>query len=210
LRFAAGDESRRCLRVASAAAGEGKSTIVANLAVALAEAGQRVILLDGDLHQPTQARRFGLADGPGLTSVLLDGDAAATSALHPTAIPNLQVVPAGPAPAEPSAVLSSKRLPSLLGQLRVLCDVLLIDSPPLLAQPDAALLSAHADAVLFVVDASRSRLRRVRHALDMLQEAGGHVLGAVINRVPHGSVDYPPLASPAPERYPVGLAGHTS
>ena len=201
LRFAASSEARRCLLVASAAAGEGKSTIAANLASALAEAGQRVILLDADLHQPTQARRFELPSGPGLTSVLLDPEAAAATALHATQVPNLQVVPAGLASAEPSALLSSKRLPTVLGQLRTLCDVLLIDSPPLLAQPDAALLSAHADAVVFVIDASRSRQRPVRRALDMLQEAGAHVLGTVVNRVPRRTVEYTSIEA----RYPVTL-----
>jgi capsular exopolysaccharide synthesis family protein len=189
--------------IASASAGEGKTTIAANLAIVLAEAGQRVILVDGDLHQPMVGWRFHVPESPGLSSLLLAPDEPASTAMHVTQVPNLQVVPAGPVPREPSALLSSKRLATVLGQLRVLCDVLIMDSPPLLAQPDAALLSAHADAVLFVVDATRSRRRPVTRALDMLGEAGAHVLGAVVNRVPKSSVEYPEGAATCNPLLPV-------
>jgi non-specific protein-tyrosine kinase len=181
----------RTLMVASPAVGEGKSTTAANLAIALAESGRRVVLVDADLHRPTQAKLFGTANRRGLSTLLVDWSMSPLSLLQSTWLAMLRLLPAGPTPAEPSALLSSRRLDDLLAQLHGLCDVVVLDTPPLLAQPDAALLGSRADAVLLVVDATRSRGRQASRALEMLQASGAVVLGAVLNRVPKNSLAYP-------------------
>ena len=187
-----GDPSQlRALLVASPAMGEGKSTTAANLAIVLAESGRRVILVDADMHRPTQMKLFSVAGRPGFSTLLLDSDMPPSTVLRPTWLPNLSVLPAGLTPADPSALLSSRRCDDVLGQLRELCDVLVVDTPPLLAQPDAALLGPRADGVLLVVDASRSRGRQAARAIEMLRESGAAVLGAVLNRIPKKALEYP-------------------
>jgi len=178
------------LVVASPSAGEGKSITAANLAVTLAEAGQRVILVDADMHRPTQMRHFNVPNRRGLATLLVDSDQSAEALLQPTWLANLRMLPAGPTPPEPSALLSSKRLDEVLGQLSQLSDVVVFDTPPLLAQPDAVLLGTRADGVLMVVDASKSRGRQFIRGLEMLRESGAPVLGAVLNRIPKQSVEY--------------------
>ncbi len=190
LLVATSDEGMRTLMVASPGIGEGKSTTAANLALVLAETGQRVILVDGDLHRPTQMRLFDLPNRSGFSTLLLNPREPATSVLRPTKIPSLQVITAGPAPADPSALFSSKRLDERIAELTELCDVVVFDTPPLRAQPEAALLSSRVDAALLVLDASKSRRRDAARALEMLHTSGAAIAGVVLNRVPQKSMDY--------------------
>jgi capsular exopolysaccharide synthesis family protein len=181
----------RTLLVASPAVGEGKSTTAANLAIVLAESGRRVILVDADMHRPTQMKLFGVTGRRGLSSLLLDPNETASALLRPTWLTNLSVLPAGPTPADPSALLSSRHCDEVITQLQGLCDVVVVDTPPLLAQPDAALLGTRADGVLLVIDASKSRGRQAVRAIEMLRESGAVVLGAVLNRIPKKALEYP-------------------
>ena len=181
----------RTLLIASPAMGEGKSTTAANLAIVLAESGRRVILVDADMHRPTQMKLFSVPGRPGFSTLLLDPNVSASDVIRPTWLPNLSVLPAGPTPADPSALLSSRRCDELLNQLHELCDLVVVDTPPLLAQPDAALLGTRTDGVLLVVDASRSRGRQAGRAIEMLRESGAVVLGAVLNRIPRKAMEYP-------------------
>jgi capsular exopolysaccharide synthesis family protein len=190
LLFAAGDNPIHSVLITSAAEGDGKSTIAANLAVVLAEAGHRVILVDADLRRPSQARLFSLSSKRGLSSLILSGEEKVADLLHEISwLSRLRVLPAGPTPADPSAVLSSTRAAAVLIELRTMCDVLVIDTPPLLGQPDAALLSSRVETVLYVINASRSRGRQAALALEMLRSSGATIAGAVVNRIPRTSVD---------------------
>jgi len=121
---------------------------------------------------------------------LLNPNVSLESLLRDTPVPGLRVLTAGPAPADPSALYASRRLAARLAELRDHCDLLIVDTPPVLAQPDAALLAPHLDGVLFVVDAQKSRGRQVRRALELLDQAGAQVLGAVFNRVPYKDMGY--------------------
>jgi non-specific protein-tyrosine kinase len=180
----------RTLMIASPAVGEGKSTTAANLAIVLAESGRRVILVDADMHRPSQMKLFGVSGRNGVSTLLLDSTASAAAMLRSTWLPNLSVLPAGVTPADPSLLLSSKRVDDLLAQLHELADLVVIDTPPLLAQPDAALLATRADGVLLVVDATKSRGRQAARAVEMLHESGAVVLGVVLNRIPKKAMDY--------------------
>jgi polysaccharide biosynthesis transport protein len=190
LAFALADRDARSVLIASAVEGEGKSTVAANLAVALAEAGNRVILVDADIYRPAQIRLFELPNERGLANLLSEDSQDAASVLQGTWVPTLRVLASGPVPADPSALLSSKRVEALLAELGAICDILVIDTPPLLARPDGVLLGPHVDSVLLVVDARRTRVRQAAKALELLRGSGADVLGAVINRANRDSAPY--------------------
>lgn len=194
-----GDQAPRTVMVTSAVAGEGKSVTAANLAAALAEAGKRVILVDADVHRPSQMRRFQLPTNGGYSTLVLNPSVSAQSLLLETSIPGLRLLTSGPAPASPSVLFTSPLLAARLTELIECSDVVVFDTPPTLVQPDAALLGSHVDGVLFVVDARTSRGRSVRRALGLLHGAGARVLGAALNRVSKkalDSVDYAYELSP--------------
>jgi succinoglycan biosynthesis transport protein ExoP len=190
LALAMADEASYSLLVASAAEAEGKSTIAANLAIALAEAGNRVILVDADMHRPAQMRLFELPNDRGVAELLANESRDLEIALQNTWVSTLKVLVSGPVRTDPSALLSSKRLKTLLADLRTMCDVVVVDSPPLLARTDGVLLSPHVDGVLFVVDARKTHGRNAARALAMLRGSGADVLGAVINRGREDAVAY--------------------
>jgi capsular exopolysaccharide synthesis family protein len=190
LQVATLDRNVRKIMVASAGIGEGKSLTSSNLAAIFAETGRRVILVDADLHRPTQMLAFNLPNRDGLTTLMLDQGRPASSLLRETTLPNLKVITSGPSVADPSGLFSSKRLEDRLTELCALCDVLIFDTPPIVAQPDAVILGSHMDAVLFVVDASKSRGRVVTRTVEMLNDSGAAVVGVVLNRVPKKSTAY--------------------
>ena len=177
------DRPPRLLVVSSARPGEGKSTVAANLALALAESGQRVLLVDADLREPRQAELFGLRSTPGLSSIGRLPETKLASVIQSTTAPNLQVIPAGPESSDPSAQLLSQPLRDKLLHFTKLFDLVVLDTPAVLSQPDAPILASLADGVLFVVDASSTRRADVVEALDTLHTAGARVIGAVLNRV---------------------------
>jgi capsular exopolysaccharide synthesis family protein len=188
--------------ITSAAMDEGKSVTAANLAAVLAESGQRVILVDGDLHRPSQGTRFGVQNRSGFSTLLANPSVKLPSILRDTSVPGLRLLTAGPSPAVASSLLTSRRFDSRLAELCDNCDVVIIDTPPVLAKPDAALLAPHMDGVLLVVDAQRSRGRQVRRALEMLAEAGATVDGIALNRVSEKAMDYVQYLAYTPEPTP--------
>jgi non-specific protein-tyrosine kinase len=186
----------RALMLASAAIDEGKSLTAANLAAVLAEAGRRVILVDADLHRPSQMNRFQLPNTAGLSTLLSDTSVTVDGVVRDTRVSGLRVLTSGPATPAASALFTSPRLVAIMADLRAACDVVVFDTPPALGAPDAALLAPHADAVLFVVDARKSHGRQVRRALTMLRQAGARVIGAAFNRVSAKSLAYLEYGAP--------------
>jgi capsular exopolysaccharide synthesis family protein len=180
------------IMVTSAGVEEGKSVTAANLAAAFAETGRRVILVDADVHRPSQMRRFELPNSIGLSTLLLNPSVELGSMLRETSMPCLRVLTSGPEPAAASAVYTSRHLDARLAELRQQSDVIVFDTPPVLAQPDIALLGQHVSGVLLVVDARKSHARQVRRALELLSEAGVPVWGAALNRVSPRAMDYIP------------------
>lgn len=181
--FAALDASVRTLLVTSPAPGEGKSVISANLAVAFAQAGSRVLLVDADLRKPGVHQLFGLPNDHGLTT-MLRGDTVEPEVLsQPTEQANLHVLTTGPLPPNPAELLGSQRMQAVLELLRKSADLVIFDSPPLQAVTDAAVLSAFVDGTLLVVMAGHSRRAPVQKARETLARAGANVLGVVLNCV---------------------------
>ena len=176
-------DTPRTILVTSAQPQEGKSFNAVNLAVALAEAGQTVLLIDADLRRSSCHRAFGLEPPRvGLSSVLYRG-LPPEVALLTTGVPNLTFLPAGPRPPDPSALLSSDRTRGLLAGLRERFPWVIIDSPPVLAVSDATVLASLADGVLLVVRAHSTPLEAVLLARDRLQALGARMLGVVLNDV---------------------------
>ncbi len=164
------------LQVTSAAAFEGKSTTLANLAVALANAGQDVVVVCCDLRRPRLHDFFGVKNDVGFTSVLL-GEAPLFSALQDVpGTDHLQILPSGPIPSDPSELLSGQRTVEILTVLASEADIVLIDSPPVLPVTDAAVLSTRIDAVLVLAAAGRTKRRDLARATELLRQVDAPVM----------------------------------
>lgn len=176
--------------ITSASPKEGKSTTLANLGVVMAQAGKRVILADTDLRRPTLHEFFDVPREPGLTDLLLEEDPQIEKFLQPTEVEGLSLLPSGPLPPNPSELLSSPRTTQILDDLKKHADVVLLDSPPVLAVTDATVLATKAGAVLLVVDAGTTRSGAAREGKEALTQVGATILGAVLNRQKAGRGSY--------------------
>lgn len=171
------------LQVTSPAQSEGKTTTLANLAVALADAGKRVAVVDCDLRRPRVHEFFGLPNDVGFTNVLV-GDVPLSQAVQPvTDHKGLFVVSTGPLPPNPAELLSSKRAEDVLSALRATADIVLVDSPPVLPVTDAAVLSRLVDGVLVIAAAGTTTRDNLRRAVDTLVQVDAPIVGAVLNSV---------------------------
>ncbi|MEX5270584.1 polysaccharide biosynthesis tyrosine autokinase [Kocuria sabuli] len=188
LSFVSVDNPPKMIVVTSSLPGEGKSSITANLAVAIASTGRNVVVVDGDLRRPVMTDLFGLVAGVGVTDVLT-GEVQVDEVLQTyDRFPNLQVLGAGRTAPNPTELLSSKAMHTMLETLAE--DALvLVDAPPLLPVTDAALLTASADGAIIVATAQRTTTDELSKALENLHQVHGHVLGVVLNRVPTTGAD---------------------
>jgi capsular exopolysaccharide synthesis family protein len=190
------DRPLHTLVVTSPIKEEGKTTTLANLAIAFAKADQRAILLDCDLRRPRVHEFFGLSNEVGFTSVLLGTDPLAEALQPVDGYPSLSVLPSGPPPPDPSELLSSQRTREVIEALRSRCDLVLIDSPPVLPVTDPLVLSTFVDATLLVVSADHTTKRALSRAVELLNQIDAPLMGTVLNEV-------------GPERgYAYGYAGY--
>lgn len=176
------DTPIRTLVVTSPAAGEGKSTTIANLAVTMAQSGRRTILVDCDLRRPTQHELFGLAMSPGLTNLVLDE--VSELPLQQTAVENLWLLSSGPKPPNPADLLGAARMDQLIAELAKRADLVLFDAPPVMAAADAAILGAKADGVLLVIQAGKTRRDHSERAREVLEKAKVRIVGAALTNAP--------------------------
>jgi non-specific protein-tyrosine kinase len=183
IEFASVDAPLRTLLVTSALPQEGKTTTAGNLAIVFAQGGSRVLLVDGDLRKPGLDGLFGLSNEFGLTTLFRDEAATVTEVTRETELDNLKIVTSGPLPPNPAELLSSKRWLTILERLKAEADLVVIDSPPLQAVTDAALLAAVVDGTVLVIHARRTRRGAVRQAREALARSGGNILGVVMNRL---------------------------
>ena len=186
----------KSILVTSAAQREGKSSVSSKLAVALAQAHYRVLLIDADMRRPTIHDLFTSRLEPGLSTVL-SGSSALAESLQPTAISGLQSLTAGNPSREAPELLGSPVFDKLLEILQEHFDWVIIDSPPALTVTDASIIAQRATGVLFVVASARTSIRAALLAIDKLQSVGGRVCGVVLNRadVKHQPFDFAPYAS---------------
>lgn len=177
------DRPLQIIEVTSPSPGEGKTTTLANLGVALARAGQQVIVVCCDLRKPRLHEFFGLANTVGFTSVLV-GDAGLSTALQRVpGMDRLRVLASGPIPPNPSELLASDRAGELLTVLAQQADVVLIDAPPVLPVTDAAVLANRVDATLLVVTANQTTQKHVARAAEILGQVDAPLVGTVLNGV---------------------------
>src|SRR4051812_26324198 len=156
IQFSSLDKPLRTLLATSTAPDEGKSTTLANLAVTMAQAEQRVILVDCDLRRPTLHTLFDLPNDAGLTSMILAQDEAPPP-LQETSVPGLSLLASGPLPPRPADILGSRRMEAVIARLCAEADIVLFDTPPVNAVTDAAVLATKVDGVLLVFQAGKTR-----------------------------------------------------
>ena len=176
------DDPIRSVLFTSPGPGEGKSTTAVNFAVMLAQQGQRVLLLDADLRRPSLHRSLDLLREPGLTNLLV-GDATAREAIRPSVLPNLDVLPSGPFHPNPSELLNSKPMMRLLEEFEGKYSQVIVDSPPVLAVTDAAVLAAHTDGAVVVLRSGETEQRAAERSVEQLRRLDVRVFGAVLNEV---------------------------
>ena len=190
IQFMAVDRPLKVIMVTSPISSEGKSITVANLGVVMAHAGLKTIIVDTDLRRPVQHHLFGLSNRQGLTNLLRSPGVAINGYLEETEIENLQVLTCGEIPPNPSELLGSQRMGQLLTRLAELADVVLFDSPPVLAVADATVLSKRVDGLVLVTEAGQTRRDVAQQAVVNLRQAGARLLGGVLNRVSHQGRGY--------------------
>jgi polysaccharide biosynthesis transport protein len=186
------DHPPQVILVTSALPREGKTTAAANLAVTLAQLGDRTLLIDADLRKPGVGRLLNMTDGnyAGLSSYLAGVSGLELVAVpHPT-IPNLVAIPTGPLPPNPADLLSSHKLADALRELRSQYKFIVIDSPPIMAATDAVILSVQADGVVLVVRSGETPKEAFTRARDLLTSVKCHLLGVVLNAVDSRAPDY--------------------
>jgi capsular exopolysaccharide synthesis family protein len=176
------DGGKRTILVTSPGSLDGKSTVAANLAIAFAQSGKRTILVDADLRRPSMQELFRLSDGLGLGDVLASDIPDLRSMWQATDAQDLLVMPAGTLPDQPAELLGSPRLPIVLQRLEAAADVVIIDTPPVLAAADTPILASRVSQVLLVIARRHTDRRSARAAEAALRRVGASILGVVYNR----------------------------
>ncbi|GAA3088710.1 polysaccharide biosynthesis tyrosine autokinase [Streptosporangium carneum] len=183
LQFIGVDRQPKSLVVSSCLPGEGKSSTSANLAITLAQAGWRVVLVDGDLRRPSIPGYLGIEGAVGLTDVLIDR-ARLEDVIQTWSEPNLSILPSGRIPPNPSELLGSQGMRQVLGRLSETYDMVIIDAPPLLPVTDAATLAAVSDGTLLVARYGKTRREHLARAVEALSSINARVVGSVLNFAP--------------------------
>ncbi len=183
IQFAVVDRRLRSLSVTSAGPSEGKSVVLANLAVSVAQSGAKVVAIDADLRRPTMHKIFGVSNEDGLSTLVLHPEDKAEDYLTPTDVENLWLLTTGPLPPNPAELLGSQRMGDIIEELKGFADLLVFDTPPALVVTDAVVISTRVDGVIVVVDSGRTRRGLIKRVLDELKRVRSNTLGFVLNRV---------------------------
>ncbi|RAK19843.1 capsular exopolysaccharide synthesis family protein [Anoxybacillus vitaminiphilus] len=181
IQFSFVDKTMRSLMVTSAGPSEGKSTTVANLAVTFAQQGKKVLLIDADMRKPTMHYTFHLNNIIGLTNVLTQS-AALLSAYQATEVDNLFVLTSGPIPPNPAELLASKAMETFLEEVYKRFDLVIFDTPPVLAVTDAQILANKCDGTVLVVSSGKTEIEAAVKAKELLLSANAKLLGVVLNK----------------------------
>lgn len=180
IQFSTVDQEIRSLMVTSAGPGEGKSTTTANIAVVFAQQGKKVLLIDADLRKPTAHYTFRVDNNVGLTNVLLK-QTTLPMAVRETHQENLYVLPSGPIPPNPAELLGSRSMEQLGNQVFEEFDMVIFDTPPVLAVTDAQILANKSDGIVLVVSSGTTENEAAIKAKELLVNAKGKILGVVLN-----------------------------
>jgi len=189
LHFVSPNFEYRSLLVTSPGPSEGKSTVISNLAVSLAQTGKSVLVIDADLRKPSQHKVFGIVNSAGLTNVLV-GERDFESLFQDAGVENLKVLTSGPIPPNPAELLDTPMMRALIKEATEKFDFVLVDSPPVLPITDAAVLASQVDGILLIVKSGQTRINLAKEAKDMLENARGKIVGVILNQIRYDGDDY--------------------
>ena len=183
LKFSLVDKELRTLVVTSATPSSGKSTISVNLAATIASEDKKVLLVDADLRKPKDHKIFKVRNHSGLTSLLTNRHAKLESMVHQTSIKGLSFMTSGAIPPNPAELLGSNRMAELLEEMKSSYDLIIFDTPPVLAVTDSQVLASETDGVILVIPKGQVKADEVISAKEALETVKSNILGAVMNRV---------------------------
>ena len=183
IQFSNIDEDIKSIVFTSSGPAEGKSTTAVNLAVTMAQVGKRVLILDADLRKPTVHKFFNKFNSSGLTTIVVEGNDY-KELVQDTDIENLEILTTGPIPPNPSELLGSKKMKSLLSTLKDDYDMVIIDSPPVGLVTDASVLSTIADSVILVCAVGQAQINAAKNSKALLEKVNANILGVVMNKIP--------------------------
>ena len=183
IEFSSFEQTLHTLLITSPSPDEGKSTTLANLAVVMAQAEKKTLLVDADLRRPSLHTLFGVNNDKGLTSMFVDADALRHPPLQETGVPNLLLLSSGPLPPNPAELLLSRRMQDVIAALKQQADIILFDAPPVIAVTDATILGTRVDGVLLVLQAGQTKREHARRAKELLDKVKVRVIGVVLSNV---------------------------
>ncbi|MGE5328037.1 MAG: CpsD/CapB family tyrosine-protein kinase [Deltaproteobacteria bacterium] len=173
----------KTILITSSGVREGKSTVISNLAVSMAQSGSKVLLLDGDFRRPAIYKLFNLNNNKGLSNMLVSEHQNYRIYIQNTKINNLNIITSGPIPPNPSEILGSQAMKDFLEVIKNEYDIILIDSPPIDTMTDAAVLSIIVDGVILLINSGKVRIDAAKRAKESLQRVNANIIGVVMNNV---------------------------
>ncbi|AST58627.1 tyrosine protein kinase [Thermoanaerobacterium thermosaccharolyticum] len=183
LQFTSVDKKVKSILITSSLPNEGKSTIIKNLAYALAMTGVKVIVVDCDLRNPTVHQMFKIPNMGGLTNIIVEDDRYEKYVISDKEFDNLGIITSGPIPPNPSELIGSNRMKSFLNKLKENYDYVLLDAPPVLLVTDPTVLAPVVDGVILVIQANKTEIEATKRAKEILTNVKANILGAVLNKV---------------------------
>ena len=183
IQFANVDNNIKTILMTSSAPGEGKATTLCNVAMTMADAGHKVIIIDCDLRKPRIHKFFEVSNRVGITDILLKGEDF-KSFLRGGFHPNLEIITSGKIPSNPSEILYSNAMKNLIEKIKMEYDYVFIDTPPVIAVTDAVIMSQYIDGVVLVCSSGKTEVEMVKKAKESLAKVNANILGVVLNKIP--------------------------
>ena len=190
LLFSGLDKPLHSLLITSPLSESGKTTTVGNLGVTIARTGARVLIVDSDLRRPRLHRVFKVSNAQGLTSLMVDDNLLLEELIQKSGVENLYLLTSGPIPPNPSELLISRKFQEIMATLKENFDFLILDSPPVLAVSDPALLSRYVDGTLLVIDFGRVPRDLAQKTREQLDNVKARIVGVLLNKIPANGQDY--------------------